>query len=204
MKILKTKHNRRLAEIGCAPEDSQDLRLKKSLMTIMVIPYSFAAIIWGIYFMKDGNFRLGAIPFTYAFISLASFLYFAVSKRHKVFRFLQLLLVLIMPLIVQFSLGGFFTSGGMVVWSCTTPFLAVVFYNHKIALRCLWAAFAVVCVAFFADEYFQSRSTGILDEQSSIMIFSANFILASMLLFILLSHFAIGNKKIRIKLGERD
>ena len=38
---------KRLIEIGCIPSDTPEERLKKSIMTIMVIPYALAAIIWG-------------------------------------------------------------------------------------------------------------------------------------------------------------
>jgi PAS domain S-box-containing protein len=204
MNPAKTKIITRLIEIGCAPEDSEELRLKKSLMTIMVLPYSLAAIIWGVFFMVDESLILGIVPFFYASVSLVSFIYFAVSKRYKTFRLLQLIMVLIMPMLVQFTLGGFFSSGGMVTWSCTAPFVAIVFYDLKEARKWLFATAAVVCIATIMDDYAKSHFLGTLDEGSAVVVFCANFILASSLVFLILNHFAIGNKKIKAKLEEKD
>ena len=74
--MIKGEKLKRLIEIGCIPSDSPEDRLRKSIMTIMVIPYSLAGIIWGLYFMRNGIVISGVIPLVYAVVSLTSFLYF--------------------------------------------------------------------------------------------------------------------------------
>ena len=80
MNRLRTNKLKRLIEIGCIPSDTPEERLKKSIMTIMVIPYSLAAIIWGLYFMRNGFTIAGTIPLAYAVVSLTSFFYFVAYK----------------------------------------------------------------------------------------------------------------------------
>jgi hypothetical protein len=46
---------KRLIEIGFTTSDSPEEPLRKSIMTIMIIPYSLAGIFWGLYFIRYGN-----------------------------------------------------------------------------------------------------------------------------------------------------
>ena len=94
---------KRLIEIGCIPSDTPEERLKKSIMTIMVIPYALAAIIWGLYFMRNGFTIAGTIPLAYAVVSLTSFFHFIATKRYNIFRFFQVFLVLVLPFCITVS-----------------------------------------------------------------------------------------------------
>ncbi|MGY8927564.1 MAG: hypothetical protein ACKVJC_09765, partial [Flavobacteriales bacterium] len=105
--MIKGEKLKRLIEIGCIPSDSPEERLRKKIMTIMVIPYSLASILWGLYFLRNGNVISGLIPFIYAVGTVITFLYFISTKRYNIFRFLQVLLVLVLPFFLQLSLGGF-------------------------------------------------------------------------------------------------
>jgi hypothetical protein len=51
--MIKGEKLKRLIEIGCIPTDSPEERLRKRIMTIMIIPYSLAGIIWGLYFIRS-------------------------------------------------------------------------------------------------------------------------------------------------------
>ena len=83
MNKVRTNKLKRFIEIGCIPSDTPEERLKKSIMTIMVIPYSLAGIIWGLYFMRNGFTIAGTIPLAYAFISFTSFFHFINTKRYN-------------------------------------------------------------------------------------------------------------------------
>ena len=47
MNKVRTNKLKRFIEIGCIPSDTPEERLKKSIMTIMVIPYSLAVLFGG-------------------------------------------------------------------------------------------------------------------------------------------------------------
>ncbi|MBT6439197.1 MAG: PAS domain S-box protein [Flavobacteriales bacterium] len=154
--MIKLDKLKRLIEIGCVPSDSPEERLRKSIMTIMVIPYSLAGIIWGLYFMRNGFAISGVIPLAYAVVSVTSFLYFIYTKRYNIFRFFQVFLVLVLPFFLQLTLGGFSQSSGMLLWSCTAPFIALVFYDVKTARKWFVALFFTLVLACFLDELARS------------------------------------------------
>ena len=202
--MIKLDKLKRLIEIGCVPSDSPEERLRKSIMTIMVIPYSLAGIIWGLYFMRNGFAISGVIPLAYAVVSTTSFLYFIYTKRYNIFRFFQVFLVLVLPFFLQLTLGGFSQSSGMLLWSCTAPFIALVFYDVKTARKWFVALFFTLVLACFLDELARSYFSEDIDESSIVYVYGANFILISFLLFGIQIYFVNGQKKIKIELEEKE
>ena len=202
--MIKVDKLKRLIEIGCIHSDSPEERLRKSIMTIMIIPYSLAGIIWGLYFMRNGFVISGVIPLAYAFVSLTSFLYFISTKRYNIFRFFQVFLVLVLPFLLQLTLGGFTQSSGMLLWSCTAPFIALVFYDFKTAKKWFYALAFLLLLACFLDESAREYFPKEVDANSIVGVYGANFILISSLIFSIQIYFLNGMKKIKIELGEKE
>ena len=54
-----------------------------------------------------GESRAGIIPLSYSVFSIASIVYFGITRRFRIFRFSQLILILVLPFALMLSLGGF-------------------------------------------------------------------------------------------------
>ena len=202
--MFKSDKLKRFIEIGCIPTDTPEERLKKSIMTIMVVPYALAAIIWGSYFMRNGFAIAGTIPLAYAAVSLTSFFYFIYTKRYNIFRFFQVFLVLILPFCLQLTLGGFSQSSGMLLWSCTAPFIALVFYDMKTSIKWVYALLFLLVLACLLDESARTYFPEEIDENAIVLVYGANFILISILLFGIQTYFVNGQRKIKIQLEEKE
>ncbi|MDC0257937.1 PAS domain S-box protein, partial [Crocinitomicaceae bacterium] len=202
--MIKGEKLKRLIEIGCIPSDSPEERLRKKIMSIMVIPYSLAGIIWGLYFMRNGNVISGSIPLFYGIFSLLSFFYFIYTKRFKIFRFSQVLLCLVLPFLLQLSLGGFSQSSGMIIWSCNAPFIALLFYNSSGAIKWFFALIVLFILACFLDESVREYFPKENDANSIVALFGANFIVVATLIFSIQLYFFNGKNQIKIELGEKE
>lgn len=202
--MFKSDKLKRFIEIGCIPTDTPEERLKKSIMTIMVVPYALAAIIWGSYFMRNGFAIAGTIPLAYAAVSLTSFFYFIYTKRYNIFRFFQVFLVLILPFCLQLTLGGFSQSSGMLLWSCTAPFIALVFYDMKTSIKWVYALLFLLVLACLLDKSARTYFPEEIDENAIVLVYGANFILISILLFGIQTYFVNGQRKIKIQLEEKE
>jgi PAS domain S-box-containing protein len=202
--MIKGEKLKRLIEIGCIPSDSPEERLSKKIMTIMIIPYSLAGILWGLYFIRNGNVISGLIPFVYGIVSLTTFFHFIYTKRYNTFRFSQVGFILILPFFLQLSLGGFSQSSGMLLWSCTAPFIALIFYDFKTAKKWFYGLVFVLVLACFLDESAREYFSKEIDANSIVGVYGANFILISSLIFGIQIYFLNGMKKIKIELGEKE
>ena len=131
------------ANSGSKPDDTQEVRLKKAVLTIISSGIALLAIFWGSLYIVSGYPYSGAIPLSYAFISFLSIAYFFKAKRFEFFRFSQLLLILLLSFLLQASLGGFANGSVVMVWAFFAPLAAMFFSDIKSAFR--WqTAFIVV------------------------------------------------------------
>lgn len=127
MHPIPERFRRRIETIGIAPGDSDDRRLQKTSLAASSLMFSAAGAAWGLTYFALGNPLAGAIPFSYAVVSLLSLAVFAFSKRYDFFRSSQLLLVLVLPFFLMLVLGGFINSSAVILWSIICPLGALVF-----------------------------------------------------------------------------
>ena len=201
---MTVKHKlKRLIEIGCIPSDSAEQRLKKSIMSIMVVPYSLVGVIWGLYFILSGNVISGWIPLFYGIFSIASFFYFIYTKRYNLFRFSQVLFTLVLPFLLQLTLGGFSQSSGIIIWSSSAPFIALLFYDINFAKKCFFTLIVLFILACFLDESARYYFPKDFDVNNTVVLYGANFICVVSLIFCIQLYFIRGQKKIKIQLQGR-
>ena len=116
-----------LAPIGADPDDDDDIRLKKSLLVVCAIPFIFAGAAWGLMYILFRESLAGAIPLSYAVVSLLSVIHFGLTRRYHFFRFSQLALILLLPFLLMVALGGFVSGSAVVLWAVICPLGALLF-----------------------------------------------------------------------------
>jgi serine phosphatase RsbU (regulator of sigma subunit) len=117
----------RLSGAFSLPSDTEELRLRKAVLILLVGIYMILGIVWGGAYLALGRPLSGSIPLGYSAISGASLYYFFQSKRYKFFCRTQLAMILILPFLLQWSLGGFAASGAVIIWSILSPIGALMF-----------------------------------------------------------------------------
>jgi class 3 adenylate cyclase len=117
----------RLADIGADRDDSQDLRLDKAMFTLVAALLAVMAFAWVGLYLAVGLPESAAIPFAYQVAVVASLFWFARTKRFFVVRTFQLVLMLLLPFALQWSLGGFANGSAVAAWAGITPVLAYLF-----------------------------------------------------------------------------
>jgi hypothetical protein len=124
----------RLSRLGSLPSDSDEEQLRKATLTLYMLLLNAAAITWGAMYIVLG-YGLAAIwPLAYSGLSLLSIVHFWRTKRFDIFRFTQLLLLLLLPNALQWSLGGFMRSGAVGIWSLMAPLGALMFQGPRAAM----------------------------------------------------------------------
>lgn len=117
----------RVAQIGADPADDDERRLRKSLLVIFAFPFTFVGAAWGLMYIFFAEPLAGAIPLTYAVISLISTIHFGLTHRYQFFRFSQLLLLLLLPFFLMLTLGGFIGGSAVILWALLCPLGALLF-----------------------------------------------------------------------------
>jgi adenylate cyclase len=141
----------RLFEIGALPSDSEELRVRKAVLVLSSTLMTTLASVWVGTYAALGLWASAAIPFAYQLASAASIAVFARTKRYMLFRESQLLLSLMLPFVLQWSLGGFEASSAVSLWAFTCPLGALLFVGARDALPWFLAFAGLVVVSAAID-----------------------------------------------------
>lgn len=118
---------RRLAEIGVAEGDGDDLRLDKALLTLvttLIVAMSFA---WVGTYLLLGLPWSAAIPFGFQIYAVLVLGWFARTKQIGPPRAALIVMMTLLPFALQASLGGFENGSAVSAWSGIMPLLAALF-----------------------------------------------------------------------------
>lgn len=175
------------SRIGRDSRDNDDIRIQKTVFVISSFLFSLAGMIWGLIYFAFDEWLAGAIPFSYSIVSLACLLFFALTRRYRVFRFIQLVLILLLPFFLMVALGGFINSSAVVLWSLLAPIGALVFRDTRRAVWWMLAYLGLVILSGFLQPY--ARVANNLPSLLVLAFFVMNIGAVSLLAFVLLNYF---------------
>lgn len=103
--------------IGQSGSDIAEFKVRKSFLVFLATFMSCGGIIWGSISLSYDLVWQSLIPYGYVLISLFNMTLFAVLKNFNFARTVQLFISLLLPFLFQWSLGGFFSSGLIMLWA---------------------------------------------------------------------------------------
>jgi guanylate cyclase len=176
-----------VARIGVDTQDSDDVRLQKSLLALGSIMFIVAGVAWGIMYFLFGQPLAGSIPLSYGVVSFLSLILFHFTRRFNLYLFSQLLLILLLPFLLMIALGGFIHSSAVILWSLISPLTAFLFDKPSRALRWLAAYLGLIVVSGFLE--LQPLVTITLSPGLVTMFFVLNIGAVSSIVIALLTYF---------------
>jgi adenylate cyclase len=178
----------RAATLGSLPSDTADEQLRKSALVLSSLLITVLSFVWVWTYAALGLWSSALIPLAYQVASLVGLAFFARTKHYAAYRASQVAMFLVLPFLLQWSLGGFVESGAVAIWAFVAPLGALVFYGPRQAIP--WFA------AFLALVAFSAAIDGALAEPSQdipssvvVVFFALNIFGPSITTFALLEHF---------------
>jgi adenylate cyclase len=179
---------RRLTDLGSLPSDSEELRLRKSVLVLSSCLMATLACIWVGTYAVLGLWLSAAIPFVYQLASGVSIYTFARLRRFRLFRASQLLMSLLLPFALQWSLGGFAASSAVALWAFACPVGALLFLGARQAVPWFLAFGALVVFSGLIDP---ALADGAPDIPAGVVVsfFVLNFLGVCTTAYVLLQYF---------------
>jgi len=188
---------RKIGSIGADPNDSEDLRLKKTMLVFSSLMMATMASGWSAMYFVFREYTAAAIPGTYAVLSFISCGTFAWNRKYKFYRFSQLLLPLLLPFFLMLALGGFAGSSGVVLWSLTSPLGALLFAGRQQAKRWFLAYLGLVALGAPLEPFGHPAMN--LPPLMVTMFYVLNISAVSIFTFVLVQYF-MGQKEATLEL----
>jgi class 3 adenylate cyclase len=121
----------RYAYSASLPTDTEEQRLRKAILVLMVSMTTAAGLIWGFLYIYLGYPQSGLIPIVYSVICVISLIRFLLYGNYPLFGYTQLVLMLLLPFLLQVSLGGFAAASAVILWSFSSALGALMFFGAK-------------------------------------------------------------------------
>jgi adenylate cyclase len=141
----------RLVRIGALDSDPDELRVRKAVLVLSAALMASLSVVWVATYAALGLWVSAAIPLVYQVASVASIVVFARTHRFILFRESQLLMSLVFPFILQWSLGGFETSSAVGLWGLTSPLGALLFVGARQSIPWFAAFAGLVAISAMLD-----------------------------------------------------
>jgi len=182
----------RLARIGVLPADDPEVALRKETLVLASSLTTALSVVWVATYWAVGLPLSAAIPFAYEVMTVVSLALLAKTKRYRFFRTSVLGSSLLLPFLLQVSLGGFVASSGVVLWSFTAPLGALLFTGRRSALRWATAFVAVIAASAVLDPVLPSRA-GQIPHAIRVAFFAMNILGPTGTCYALL-HYFVGQR----------
>lgn len=140
---------------------------------------------------------------SYSVISLLTLIHYFKIKTTAFLEISQLLLVLLLPFFLMWSLGGFFHGSTVMIWALFTPIAASIFMNKKDALFWFIAYFILLLFSAAIQNFLAINITPI-PEVARIIFFVLNLGAGSAGLYLLVSYTSNQEKLAIIKSNQKQ
>lgn len=134
-----------VGRIGTDPADSNETVLQKRLAVLLCVGTLPLTALWSAIYLAVGAPWAAAIPGFYTIFTPINTAFFAWTRNLAIYRFTQLLTILILPFLVMLSLGGFRESSVVVIWAALCPLCSLLLEEPRRTL--LWIVGFVILLA---------------------------------------------------------
>lgn len=134
-----------LANLGNTLDDTRAEKQKKSFLIYMGLIMGAGGLVWGIISFYHALYIPSLIPFGYTLVTAGNFLYFSKTKNYRVAKTVQVLLSLVLPFVFQWILGGFASTGAVMLWA-VLPLIGSLSFEQTQASRIWMIVFLVLAI----------------------------------------------------------
>jgi len=168
----------RLRNAGIQPSDSDELRIRKTIMVFSMGLMTAAPMFWLALYWLAGLELSATLPLAYQLISVGTLLLYVFTGNFAVFQYAQLGLFLFFPFVVQLSIGNFISASGAVLWGILAPIIAVPVLGARNSTPWFVAHIAMMLMCGFIDFELAGSVKAVpkVPMQVSMLFFTLNFV----------------------------
>src|SRR3989440_10723324 len=129
MRATASRWALRAVDLAAKPGGRDNDRLASGLFLLVTASGAAAGLLWGIAYALLGRPLSGAVPAAFAVVAALVAMRVARSRELGRLREFMLLLILLLPAVLQASLGGYVKGSAVIAWSFFAPLSALVFFG---------------------------------------------------------------------------
>ena len=195
-----------LATLGrrvISSKDSEQEKLNKTLAIFASGLMGFGAMLWLAIYWAMGIKFSATVPLSYLGLSAGSLGLYLWKRNFELFRFIQVSLFLFVPFIMQWSIGSYVSSSGVMLWALLAPVGVMIFQGPRESTPWFFAYIVMTGISGFFDYYLGEGVQQGVTMQSVAVFFSLNFAAVSTIVYLLISYFVNQRDKLQARVDEQ-
>jgi len=181
---VMARAGRSVLAIGRRPDERPYETLRRRGLVVTAVSITLLSTVWTSTYLVLDRPVSAAIPFSYQVASVIGLIYLDRTRDFATFALSQLVLMLILPFLLQWSLGGFVNSSAIMVWAFASPLAALVLFTARRATVFFAAYLALAIVSGLIDTLIAS-DTAPLPDPLRLAFFVLNIGTVSFVVFLL-------------------
>ncbi len=174
--------------------DSDDEQLQKAILVLSVALITTAGFVWSASYALLELWRSALFPLAYSLLSIVNTAWFFSSRHYQVFRTVQIAFILVIPVALQWSLGGFVASGAVMLWALLAPVGALLFAGVNASIRWFVAYAVLIVLSSLIDVRLGGDATEVAPVVTA-TFFAMNVTAVSAVMFLLLRYYVGESRK---------
>jgi class 3 adenylate cyclase len=179
----------RLSEAAVPPTDNDELRLQKTLLVVVSVATALATLLWLFIYRAMGLTLPSTIPFVYLLLTVLFLGIYVKTRNFDFYRGAQLSLFLFAPFVIQWSIGSFVNSSGIVLLALLAPVGAMVVDSPRKSIPWFVAYVVLTILSGVFDYYLADGNLSGIPMRTVAVFFVLNFTILSSLVYLLLRYF---------------
>ncbi|CAI6152090.1 MAG: hypothetical protein SPLUMA1_SPLUMAMAG1_01410 [uncultured Sulfurimonas sp.] len=175
--------------MGIKPTDSETIQLKKISITMVPVIIAPVGFIWSILYFSLGHSIPASIPMLYTLLSILSVLHFRRTKDIAFIQKTQMTLILILPFLLMWSLGGLTQSSYIFIWAFFAPIIAIIHVKGRKSFYWLYSFSVLVIISAIIDSYLSNIVTNVMSPVSQKIFYILNINVALGGIYFLIRYF---------------
>jgi class 3 adenylate cyclase len=183
-----------LKKIGVAATDSAEVRQRKFTLLLITLTCCIAAPLWTLSYYLMGLRVSSLVPIAYVLIVAPCIAVFAITKKERLLLNVQLVMIFLCPVVMQWLAGGYLKGGVIILWSFLAPLCALIFLDTGKARLWMGLVITAVVASWLFNDYFETYGY-YLDKNQKIMLNTMNIAGATLVIYFAMQHFVRTIKK---------
>jgi len=183
--------------------DTEQEKLNKTLAIFASGLMGFGAMLWLAIYWAMGIKFSPTVPLCYLLVSGGSLALYIWKRNFELFRFIQVSLFLFVPFIMQWSIGSYVSSSGVMLWALLAPVGVMIFQGSRESLPWFFAYIVMTGISGFFDYYLSDGVQHGVTMQSVAVFFSLNFAAVSTIVYLLINYFVNQRDKLQVRIDEQ-
>lgn len=179
--------------LGIDPKDSESVQLEKisiSMVPVIIGPVGF---LWSVLYFGLGHNLSASIPMFYTVASIFTLYHFYKTKNIHFIQTAQMTLILVLPFLLMWSLGGFTQSSYIFIWAFFAPVTALIHDKTNKLSYWLYSFISLVIFSALIDQWLMKNIHMNLPQSAIEVFFILNISVALSGIYFLIKYF-IGEK----------